>query len=128
MILCPFCQTPVLDTIKQQSVEDGHASDCYCPNYITIQAPNKENPVGKRICHFSRRQLKHLVNSNPVYSYQAIIPPFQIAWMTGKKVAVYKLDPEGDRIGDPIFQAKQTSTYQDFLHACQRFKNLVVFS
>ena len=128
MITCPLCNTPVKDPTDQKPVQDGHANNFYCPNYIEIHAPTQDNPVGKRICHLSRRQLPHLVDGATAYTYQAIIPPYQIVWIANGRVHVYKLTSDGDRDGAPIYSSKSPVTYNAFLKTCQRFKVLVPFS
>lgn len=128
MITCPLCNAKVKDPTDQKFVEDGHANNFYCPDYIETHPPTKDNPVGKRICHFSRRQLPHLVDGATAYSYQAIIMPFQVIWTTGGSIATYNLTNAGDRDGQPVYKSKHPGTYNTFLKTCQRFKALRVFS
>lgn len=127
MITCPLCGKEVKDNVDQKPVEDGHASNFYCPDYIQIRQPTTEDPIGKRLCHFSRRQLTHLVDGATAYTYQAIVPPYQIVWTTNNRVHVYKLNQDGDRDGKPIYSSK-LQDYKTFLKTCQRFKVLVPFS
>jgi len=128
MIHCPFCNAEVKDPTDQKPVEDDHANNYYCPSYVEIRRPTQEDAVGKRLCHFSRRQLSYLVDGATAYSYQAVMPPFQITWITNKAVCVFKLNSEGDRKSQtPIYQSKSGGLYKDFLKTCHRFKALVPF-
>jgi hypothetical protein len=133
MITCPICDTEVKNRIDQKPVPDDNATDYYCPNYIDIHQPTQDNPVGKRICHFSRRQLKYLIGGATAFNYQAIVAPFQITWITGHKVSVYKLDSEGERVQtfgvhEKVYESKKKVDYKEFIKTCQRFKVLVPFS
>jgi hypothetical protein len=133
MIICPICDTPVKDTTDQKPVENDHANNYYCPNYIIIHHPTQQDPVGKRICHFSRRQLKYLIDGATAYNYQAIVPPFQITWITGHKVSVWELDSNGERVQavgghKRVYESKNKTDYKEFLKTVQRFKVLVPFS
>lgn len=133
MIICPICDTEVKNRIDQKPVPDDYATDYYCPNYIDIHQPNADNPVGKRICHFSRRQLKYLIGGTTAFNYQAIVAPFQITWITGHKVIVYKLDNEGERVQavgghEKVYESKKPVQYNDFIKTCERFRVLVPFS
>lgn len=133
MITCPFCNTEVKNRIDQKPVEDNSGTDFYCPNYTTIREPNADNAVGKRLCHFSRRQLRYLIDGATAFNYQATVPPYQITWITGHHVTVYELDNEGERVQavgghKQVYQSKKKADYQAFIKTCQRFKVLVPFS
>lgn len=122
MITCPLCNYQVQSKVDHKPLLDGSADDYYCPNMITMDT--------RPLCHFSRRQYRQLVDGQAAYTYQALVPPFQITYITNCKVSVYKVDNKGDREANdkPYYQSKNKTGYGEFIKTCKRFKGLVIFS
>lgn len=122
MITCPLCNAEVQSKVDHKPVPDGSANDFYCPNMIIMG--------NKSLCHFTRRQYRQLVDGQAAYTYQVLVPPFQVAYTTNGHVVVHKVDNKGDReeADKPYYQSKNKTGYGEFIKTCKRFKGLVIFS
>jgi hypothetical protein len=124
MITCPFCQKPVHRSQDERDTntnlsEGDLTSDFYCPTYVDV-AP------GRRWCHYDRKTLP-----TGYIRYEVVIPPFDFIWYPGIKLVKIEqfkfiLDPE-DCETQQIYHDHAT-TLEEFVHICNRFKNLRVFS
>ena len=119
MIICPFCQSPVKEPVSQKLVEDGHASNYYCPTYVKRYEDLK-------VSHYTRTQMKYLIGGQTVYKYTGWVPPFEIVWYTTGNLWVWQYDTQTNEPNE--LQHKKTAQKKDFVKTCERFKILVPFS
>lgn len=120
MITCPFCGKPVYRAHDERDtnsmLELGSAENFYCPTYVDMAQ-------GVRWCHYQR-------TSNPYAHYSAVIPPFLILWKLDGSIQVSQINKyDIDHVTESylIYETK-TDDFNEFIHICNRFKNLVAFS
>ena len=118
IIVCPFCQQPVLDTANKYHIATDRSDDFYCSTYVDVRP-------GVRWCHYSRVSTQTF---GP--KYEAILPPFSLIWHSKPKclhVRQFGVSPVEWRMHQSVLQ-KEDATFEDFVQAYYRFQKLRVFS